>query len=274
METENGRFSCVFHKKVAAESPASASRISSPHDIRWFPLLWNLVTFGAVGHYIGHDGITETALVLIHEDGLAAVVHEIVLQVATEVRGREVNLDALLRVLPLNELQRWHEVAVGTDEDDGVGGVEHAVGNHADGDVHVGLLLLGARDGVVTIWTLNLLVEIFATHYLEAVAVDKFVGVEESTLAAALLGVEGRGREIDDFLHLLPLAKESLAELHHVNPVVVAPLRLVALGASQAVVEVESVDVERYALCHSRDVVKIKKPSSDGHVHSRKNGGA
>ena len=54
----------------------------------------------------------------------------------------------------------------------------------------------------------------------------------------------------------------------------VAPLRLVALGASQAVVEVESVNVERYALCHICDVAKIKKPSSDGHVHSRKNGGA
>ena len=45
---------------------------------------------------------------------------------------------------------------------------------------------------------------------------------------------------------------------------------LLATGHVQA----ESVDVERYALCHICDVVKIKKPSSDGHVHSRKNGGA
>ena len=49
----------------------------------------------------------------------------------------------------------------------------------------------------MTIRTLNLLVEILAAHHLEAVAVDKFIGIEESAL-----------------------------------------------------VEVESVDVERYALCH------------------------
>jgi len=49
--------------------------------------------------------------------------------------------------------------------------------------------------------------------------------------------------------------------------------RLVALGSAKTVVEVESVDVECYTLCHIRDIIK-KKPSSDGHVHSRKNGGA
>ena len=163
-----------------AESPAPASRISLPNDIRWFPLLWHFVTLCGVGHDIGHDGIAEAAFVLIHEDGLAAVVHEIVFQVTTEVRWREVNLDALLGVLLLNKLQRRHKVAVGTDEDDGVGGIEHTVGYHADGNVHVGLLFLGPRDGIVTIGTLNLLVEILAAHHLEAVAVDKLVGIEES----------------------------------------------------------------------------------------------
>ena len=54
----------------------------------------------------------------------------------------EIDLDTLLRVLLLNELQRRNEVAVGTDKDDGIGGVEHTVGYHADGDVHVGLLFL------------------------------------------------------------------------------------------------------------------------------------
>ena len=68
------------------------------------------------------------------------MVYEIVFQVATEVRGREIYLDTLLWVLLLNELQRRYKVAVGTNEDDGVGGVEHTVGYHADGDVHVGLL--------------------------------------------------------------------------------------------------------------------------------------
>ena len=65
-------------REATAESPASASRISLPHDIRWFPLLRHFVTLDAVGHDIGHDGIAEAAFVLMHEDGLAAVVHEIV----------------------------------------------------------------------------------------------------------------------------------------------------------------------------------------------------
>ncbi len=87
----------------------------------------------------------------------------------------------------------------------------------------------------------------FTAHHLEAVTVDKFIGIEESALTTALLRVERRGREIDDLFHFLSFTKESLTEFHHVNPVIVGPLRLVALGASQAVVEVESVDVECYA---------------------------
>ena len=41
-----------------------------------------------------------------------------------------------------------------------------------------------------------------------------------------------------------------------------------------SLVEVESVNVECCALCLIAYVCIIKKPSSDGHVHSRKNGGA
>ena len=126
----------------------------------------------------------------------------------------------------------------------------------------------------MAIRALDLLVEILTAHYFKTIAIDKFVGIEESTLSTALLRVKGRGREIDDLLHFLPFAKESLTEFHHVNPVIVGPLRLVALGSAKTVVEVESVDVECYTLCHIRDIIKKKKPSSDGHVHSRKNGGA
>ena len=126
----------------------------------------------------------------------------------------------------------------------------------------------------MAIGALNLLVEILAAHHLETVTIDKLVGVEEGALSAALFRVERRGGKIDDLLHFLSLAQKSLAEFHHVNPIVVTPLRFVALGATKAVVEIESVNVECYALCHIADVCIIKKPSSDGHVHSRKNGGA
>ena len=126
----------------------------------------------------------------------------------------------------------------------------------------------------MAIRTLNLFVEILATHHFKTVTIDKFVGIEESALTTALLGIKRRGSKIDDLLHFLPFAKKTLAEFHHVNPIVITPLQLVALGATKTVVEVESVNVECYALCHITDVCKIKKPSSDGHVHSRKNGGA
>ena len=46
------------------------------------------------------------------------------------------------------------------------------------------------------------------------------------------------------------------------------------LCATKTIVEVESVNRECYALCHIAYVCIIKKPSEDGHVHSRKNGGA
>jgi len=110
----------------------------------------------------------------------------------------------------------------------------------------------------MAIRALDLLVEILTAHYFKTIAIDKFVGIEESTLSTALLRVKGRGREIDDLLHFLPFAKESLTEFHHVNPVIVGPLRLVALGSAKTVVEVESVDVECYTLCHIRDIIKKK----------------
>lgn len=110
----------------------------------------------------------------------------------------------------------------------------------------------------MAIRALDLLVEILTAHYFKTIAIDKFVGIEESTLSTALLRVKGRGREIDDLLHFLPFAKESLTEFHHVNPVIVGPLRLVALGSAKTVVEVESVDLECYTLCHIRDIIKKK----------------
>ena len=95
------------------------------------------------------------------------------------------------------------------------------------------------------------------------------VSVASSTQSAIIL------TEIfTSVFHFLSFAKKSLAEFHHVNPIIVTSLRFVALSATKTIVEVESVNVECYALCHITDVCIIKKPSSDGHVHSRKNGGA
>ena len=109
---------------------------------------------------------------------------------------------------------------------------------------------------------------------VSTISIDEFVGIEECTLAAAFLRVQRWGCKINHFLYLLPITKKSLAEFHHVNPIIICPLRFVTLGATQPVVEIESVDVERYALCHNINVYILKKPSADGHVHSRKNGGA
>ena len=63
----------------------------------------------------------------------------------------------------------------------------------------------------MAIGTLYLLVEILAAHHLETVAIDEFVGIEESALAAALFRIKWRGGKIDDFLYYLSFAKKSLA---------------------------------------------------------------
>ena len=61
------------------------SLFHSLHDICGTPFLGHFVTFCAVGHHVGHNGITEPTLVFVHQYGLAAVMHEVILQVATEV---------------------------------------------------------------------------------------------------------------------------------------------------------------------------------------------
>ena len=58
---------------------------SSPYNICGTPFLGTFVTLCAIGHHVGHNGIAESALVLVHQYGLAAVMREVVLQVATEV---------------------------------------------------------------------------------------------------------------------------------------------------------------------------------------------
>ena len=58
------------------------------------------------------------------------------------------------------------------------------------------------------------------------------LSIEEGTLSAALFRVKQRCGKVDDFLHFLSFAKKTLAEFHHVNPIVVTPLRLVALGSA------------------------------------------
>ena len=86
------------------------------YDIGRPPLLGHLITLCTISNYIRHDGITEATLVLIHQNGLAAMMSQVVFQITTEVRWREVNFNALLRIMLLNELQGWYKIAVGTNQ--------------------------------------------------------------------------------------------------------------------------------------------------------------
>ena len=56
-----------------------------PHNISGAPFLGNLVTLCSIGHHIWHNGIAEPTLVLVHQNWFAAMMREVVLQVATEV---------------------------------------------------------------------------------------------------------------------------------------------------------------------------------------------
>ena len=59
---------------------------------------------------IRHNGITETTLILIHQNGLTATMSQIVFQVTAEIRWGKVNFDALLGIVLLNKLQGRHKV--------------------------------------------------------------------------------------------------------------------------------------------------------------------
>ena len=65
----------------------------------------------------------------------------------------------------LYELQLRYKVAVSTYKDDGVSCAKHAVSNHADGNVYIGFLFFWARDCVMTIGTLYLLVKNFVSRH-------------------------------------------------------------------------------------------------------------
>ena len=97
------------------------------YDIGWSPLLRHLITLCTISNHIRHDGITESTLVLIHQNGLAAMMSQVIFQVATEIRWRKVNFNALLRIVLLNKLQGWNKVAVGTNQHNGISSIKYAV---------------------------------------------------------------------------------------------------------------------------------------------------
>lgn len=173
----------------------------------------------------------------------------------------------------LNEFQWWHEVAVGTNQNNGICGIEHAIGHHSDGNIHIGFLLLWSRNGVMAVGTLYLFLKVLTANHLETFSIQEFIGVEKGTLPTALLWIERRSCEIDHLFQMLPITEESFAQFYHINPIIVTPMWFIAFCATQAIVKVETVDVKCYSLCHMT-VIKNKKPPSDGHIHSRKNGGA
>lgn len=56
-----------------------------PHNVCGAPFLWHFVMFGAIRHHIWHNGIAETALVLVHQDWLAAMMRKVIFQVTTKI---------------------------------------------------------------------------------------------------------------------------------------------------------------------------------------------
>ena len=74
------------------------------YDISRSPLLRHIIAFCTISNNIRHNSIAKAAFVLIHQNGLAAMVSKVVFQVTTEVRWWEINLDTLLGILFLDEL--------------------------------------------------------------------------------------------------------------------------------------------------------------------------
>ena len=91
----------------------------------------------AVSHYIRHNGISETTLILIHQDWLAIMVYQVIFQITTKIGRREINFNTFPWVLLLNEFQWWHEVAISTDKDDAVGSIKYTIGYHPYRNIHI-----------------------------------------------------------------------------------------------------------------------------------------
>ncbi len=115
-------------------------KVALSYNVGWSPFLRHLISLCAISNHIRHDGITESTLVLIHQNGLAAMMSQVVFQITTEIRWREVNLNALLRIVLLNELQRRHKVAIGTNQHNCICNIEYTISYHADRDVYIGFL--------------------------------------------------------------------------------------------------------------------------------------
>ena len=49
------------------------------------PFLWHFVTLGAIRHHIWHNGIAETAFILIHKNWFAAMMRKVIFQITTKV---------------------------------------------------------------------------------------------------------------------------------------------------------------------------------------------
>ena len=56
-----------------------------PHNVCRSPFLWHFVMLGAIRHHIWHNGIAETAFVLVHKNRLTAMMRKVIFQVTAKV---------------------------------------------------------------------------------------------------------------------------------------------------------------------------------------------
>ena len=220
------------------------------------PLCGNACAVAIDGDDIRHDGGLESPVVLLKENNLLLPGSHYIHYVTAAVCGWEIDSYPYVWKKPSDCRERRNQIGICADKNHFVRAFPHTVFKHPDGDVHIGLLLLRARNGEVTRGADNLLREIFSTYNLESTRVSKFVGVQECSLSRYRTRVKWRGREIDNPLQCLLCLQKAFAEANDINPVKLHPASVGDAHPFQAVVEVESVNIERHSFHYWSSISK------------------
>ena len=77
------------------------------------------------------------------------MMQKIVLQIATEIRWREIYLYTFLWIMMLYKFKRWYKIAIRTYQYYTVCRIKNTIGYHFDRNIHIGLLLSGFNGDAV-----------------------------------------------------------------------------------------------------------------------------
>ena len=208
------------------------------------PILRYGVCFYTICDCLRHNGICELDRIVFELYDTALVSMHKSIDVETVVGRRKIYLNLFIGEILQYEVDRRDKVCICAYEHDNVSRILEAVSHHPYGQVDVSLFLFWTADGSFAEGTHYCLVDVLSAYDLELVRVEQSIRIQECALTAALVRVERGGCEINHFRKFLVRSEELLEEFDDINPIVAVPLGINVFHPFQAIVEVESINVE------------------------------